>query len=57
MNKVMICSVVFILVAIVYMAGHNLGYKKGRETGREIGFRDGWEACEKDASCDWNEWH
>ena len=53
MKKVLI-SVVFILVAIVC---HNLGYKKGRETGREIGFRDGWEACEKDASCDWNEWH
>lgn len=57
MKKVLICSVVFILVAIVYMAVHDLGYKKGRETGREIGFREGWEACEKDASCDWNEWH
>ena len=49
MKKVLICSVIFILVAIVYMAGHNSGYKTG--------FREGWEACEKDASCDWNEWH
>ena len=56
MNKVLICSVVFILVAIVYMAGHNFGYKKGRETGLEIGFQAGWEGCERDATVDWGEW-
>lgn len=56
MKKVLICSAVFILVAVAYMAGHNSGYEKGRETGREIGFREGWEASEKDATVDWDEW-
>lgn len=56
MKKVLICSVVFILVAIVYMVGHDSGYNKGYETGRDIGFREGWEACEKDATVEWGEW-
>ena len=52
MKKFLICSVVFILVTIIYIAG----YKKGRETGLEIGFQAGWEGCERDATVDWGEW-
>lgn len=55
MKKVLIFSSFFIMITIAYMAWHS-GYKKGRETGREIGFREGWAACEKDATVDWGEW-
>lgn len=52
MKKVIIFSVIFILIAIAYMAGRHIGF----DAGRDDGFKDGWAAAERESTVDWGEW-
>lgn len=56
MKKLLMPLSVLTMYVLFYMIGRGAGFTVGFAAGREEGFREGWEACENDSSCDWGEW-
>ena len=55
-SSLVTAMVIMIGSALIYIAGYNAGYIVAKDEWRDMGFQEGWDACEKDATVDWDEW-